>query len=243
MVNANGYTQHLPELFNALLDGYFSYTPTEEQLEQAKSWYAQMMDSADKGKAYDQAIMPIQMVSQVPYFQREERRALLPSITLKEVLEYRDNLKAKGRPELMVIGNLTADQSTAMARQIQKQLGADGNEWCRNKDVLVDRKQLAIFEKAGNSTDSALAAVFAPPNVDEYASSAASSLLGQIVQPWFYNQLRTEEQLGYAVFAFSMNVGRQWGWASCCKAAISSRLTSGSVSRPSSPRRKPNCGR
>ncbi|MBA7845480.1 pitrilysin [Klebsiella sp. RHBSTW-00484] len=211
MVNANGYTQHLPELFNALLDGYFSYTPTEEQLEQAKSWYAQMMDSADKGKAYDQAIMPVQMISQVPYFQREERRALLPSITLKEVLEYRDNLKAKGRPELLVIGNLTADQSTAMARQIQKQLGADGNEWCRNKDVLVNSKQLAIFEKAGNSTDSALAAVFAPPNVDEYTSSAASSLLGQIVQPWFYNQLRTEEQLGYAVFAFSMNVGRQWG--------------------------------
>lgn len=77
--------------------------------------------------------MPVQMISQVPYFQREERRALLPSITLKEVLEYRDNLKAKGRPELLVIGNLTADQSTAMARQIQKQLGADGNEWCRIK--------------------------------------------------------------------------------------------------------------
>ncbi|WP_142502568.1 pitrilysin [Klebsiella sp. 2680] len=211
MVNANGYTQHLPQLFSALLDGYFSYTPTEEQLKQAKSWYAQMMDSADKGKAYDQAIVPIQMVSQVPYFQREERRALLPSITLQEVLEYRENLKTKGRPEFLVIGNLTADQSIAMARQIQKQLGADGNEWCRNKNVRVDRKQLAIFEKTGNSTDSALAAVFAPPDVDEYTSSAASSLLGQIVQPWFYNQLRTEEQLGYAVFAFPMNVGRQWG--------------------------------
>ncbi|STW13462.1 protease III [Klebsiella pneumoniae subsp. rhinoscleromatis] len=78
MVNANGYTQHLPALFSDLLQGYFSYTPTEEQLEQAKSWYAQMMDSAEKGKAYDQAIMPIQMVSQVPYFQREVRRALLP---------------------------------------------------------------------------------------------------------------------------------------------------------------------
>lgn len=63
MVNANGYTQHLPALFSDLLQGYFSSTPTEEQLEQAKSWYAQMMDSAEKGKAYDQAIMPIQMVS------------------------------------------------------------------------------------------------------------------------------------------------------------------------------------
>ncbi|HBW0037927.1 TPA: pitrilysin [Klebsiella aerogenes] len=211
MVNANGYTQRLPQLFTALLDGYFSYTPTEEQLEQAKSWYAQMMDSADKGKAYDQAIMPIQMLSQVPYFERKTRRALLPSITLKEVINYRDNLKARGRPELLVIGNMSARQSTDLARQIQKQLGADGNEWCRNKDVLIDSKQLAMFEKAGSSTDSALAAVFAPPNVDEYSSMAASSLLGQIIQPWFYNQLRTEEQLGYAVFAFSMNVGRQWG--------------------------------
>ena len=34
MVNANGYTQHLPALFSDLLQGYFSYTPTEEQLEQ-----------------------------------------------------------------------------------------------------------------------------------------------------------------------------------------------------------------
>lgn len=127
MVNANGYTQHLPALFSDLLQGYFSYTPTEEQLEQAKSWYAQMMDSAEKGKAYDQAIMPIQMVSQVPYFQREVRRALLPSITLKEVLDYRANLKTRGRPELMVIGNMTADAATTLARQIQQQLGADGN--------------------------------------------------------------------------------------------------------------------
>lgn len=191
MVNANGYTQHLPALFSDLLQGYFSYTPTEEQLEQAKSWYAQMMDSAEKGKAYDQAIMPIQMVSQVPYFQREVRRALLPSITLKEVLNYRANLKTRGRPELMVIGNMTADAATTLARQIQQQLGADGNEWCRNKDVVVNRQQLAIFNKAGNSTDSALAAVFAPPNVDEFSSTAASTLLGQIIQPWFYNQLRT----------------------------------------------------
>ena len=211
MLNANGYTQRLPQLFDALLQGYFSYTPTEEQLEQAKSWYLQMMDSADKGKAYEQAIMPVQMLSQVPYFQREDRKALLPSITLKEVIDYRDRLKTGARPEFMVIGNLSAEQSTTLARNVQTQLGANGSEWCRNKDVLVDKQQNVIFEKAGASTDSALAAVFAPPNVDEFSSSAASAMLAQIVQPWFYTQLRTEEQLGYAVFAFSMNVGRQWG--------------------------------
>lgn len=107
MVNANGYTQRLPQLFQALLEGYFSYTATEDQLEQAKSWYNQMMDSAEKGKAFEQAIMPAQMLSQVPYFSRDERRKILPSITLKEVLAYRDALKSGARPEFMVIGNMT----------------------------------------------------------------------------------------------------------------------------------------
>ena len=211
MLNANGYTQRLPQLFQALLEGYFSYTPTEEQLEQAKSWYAQMMDSAEKGKAYDMALMPAQMLSQVPYFQREDRRALLPSITLKDVLAYRDALKTNTRPEFLIVGNMSEDQAKTLAQNVRTQLGSKGDEWCRNQDVLVEKKQNVIFEKAGNSTDSALAAVFVPTGYDEFASSAQSAVLGQIIQPWFYNQLRTEEQLGYAVFAFSMNVGRQWG--------------------------------
>ncbi|WP_285130100.1 pitrilysin [Leclercia adecarboxylata] len=211
MLNANGYIQRLPQLFKALLEGYFSYTATEDQLAQAKSWYAQMMDSAEKGKAFDQAIMPVQMLSQVPYFQREERRALLPSITLDEVMAYRAALKTNARPEFLVVGNMSEDQAKTLAQDVRTQLGAKGTEWCRNQDVLVDKQQNVIFEKPGSSTDSALAAVFVPTGYDEYASSAYSAMLGQIVQPWFYTQLRTEEQLGYAVFAFSMNVGRQWG--------------------------------
>ncbi|RJT27459.1 pitrilysin [Buttiauxella izardii] len=211
MVNANGYTQRLPQLFEALLKGYFSYTPTQEQLDQAKSWYAQMMDSADKGKAYDQAIMPVQMVSQVPYFQRETRRALLPALTLKDVLDYREVLKTNAKPEFLVLGNMSPEQATDLAHGVQSLLGTKGNEWCRNKDVLVDKQHLAMFEKTGSSTDSALAAVYVPKGFDETVSTAYSSMLGQIIQPWFYNQLRTQEQLGYAVFAFPMSVGRQWG--------------------------------
>ena len=155
--------------------------------------------------------MPVQMLSQIPYFQREERRALLPSITLEEVMAYRAALKTNARPEFLVVGNMSDDQAKTLAQDVRTQLGANGTEWCRNQDVLVEKQQNVIFEKTGSSTDSALAAVFVPTGYDEYASSAYSAVLGQIVQPWFYNQLRTEEQLGYAVFAFSMNVGRQWG--------------------------------
>lgn len=211
MINANGYTQRLPQLFEALLKGYFSYTPTQEQLDQAKSWYAQMMDSAEKGKAFEQAISPVQMVSQVPYFERSTRRALLPELTLKDVLDYRARLKTNSRPEFMVIGNMSPDQTKRLAENVKAQLAPKGGEWCRNDDVLINKQHLAMFEKAGSSTDSALAAVYVPKGYNEATSTAYGSMLGQIIQPWFYNQLRTQEQLGYAVFAFPMSIGRQWG--------------------------------
>ncbi|MDK1253662.1 pitrilysin [Cronobacter dublinensis] len=211
MISANGYTQHLRKLFLTLLDGYFSYEPTQEQLAQAKSWYRQMLDSAEKGKAYDQAIMPVQMVSQVPYFQREARRALLPDITLEEILAYRDRLKTHARAEFLVVGNMSPEQVKNFAQDAKRHLGLEGKSWTRTKDVSVEKTQQAIFNKAGSSTDSALAALFVPVGYNEATSTACSVMLGQIISPWFYNQLRTQEQLGYAVFAFPMPVGRQWG--------------------------------
>ncbi len=85
-----------------MLEGYFSYDATEEQLAQAKSRVYADDGFCGEGKAYEQAIMPVQMISQVPYFSRDERRALLPSITLKEVMAYR-NAKTGARPEFLVI--------------------------------------------------------------------------------------------------------------------------------------------
>ncbi|WP_188317804.1 insulinase family protein, partial [Salmonella enterica] len=119
--------------------------------------------------------------------------------------------KTGARPESLVIGNMSEAQAASRAQEVQKQLAANGSAWCRNKDVVVEKKQSLIFEKAGSSTDSALAAVVVPFGFDEYVSRAYNAMLGQIVQPLFYNQLRTEGQLGYAVFALPMSVGRQWG--------------------------------
>lgn len=82
-----------------------------------------MMDSAEKGKAFEQAIMPAQMLSQVPYFSRDERRKILPSITLKEVLAYRDALKSGARPEFMVIGNMTEARGNNAGTRCAKTVG------------------------------------------------------------------------------------------------------------------------
>lgn len=209
--SASGFTQRLPTLLKKLIEGYATFQPTPQQLEQAKSWYLDQLDAADKGKAFELAIQPMQMLSQLPYTQRETRRALVKAIALDEVVAYRDNLIHHATPELLAVGNLSAESVTQLGRELKQQMQTQGTQRWRSNYVSFAKPVKANLQKAGSSTDSALAALYVPLGYDEYQGMANSSMLSQIVQPWFYNQLRTEEQLGYAVFAFQMPIGRQWG--------------------------------
>ncbi|RPE03460.1 pitrilysin [Candidatus Pantoea deserta] len=209
--SASGFTQRLPTLLKKLVEGYASFQPDAQQLEQAKSWYLDQLDAADKGKAFELAIQPMQMLSQLPYTQRETRRALVKEIRLDEVIAYRDNLIHHATPEMLAVGNLSAGSVAQLGRELKQQMQPQGTRLWRNSYVSFATPLKVNLQKAGSSSDSALAALYVPLGYSEYQSMANSSLLSQIVQPWFYNQLRTEEQLGYAVFAFQMPIGRQWG--------------------------------
>ncbi|QUT16385.1 pitrilysin [Rahnella inusitata] len=208
---ASGFTECLPDLLAALVDSYPDFKPTQQQLDQAKSWYRERLASADKGKAFELALQPVQLLSRVPYTERSEREKLVAGITLDDVNAYREQLIHHAAVEIMVVGNMTGDQVKAMSQQIMQKLGAHGTDWWRGTQAVVTEPQKANIQRVGSSSDSALAAVYVPTGYDEVQSMGYSALLGQIIQPWFYSQLRTQEQLGYAVFAFPIPVGKQWG--------------------------------
>ncbi|UMY57722.1 hypothetical protein MJ699_24690 [Klebsiella pneumoniae] len=97
MVNANGYTQHLPALFSDLLQGILQL-----YADRGAAGAGQILVCADDGfrrerqslRSGDNADPDGLAGAVLPA--REVRRALLPSITLKEVLDYRANLKTRG---------------------------------------------------------------------------------------------------------------------------------------------------
>lgn len=210
--SADGFTQRMPQLFNTLIEQYRDFAPTADELEQAKSWYREMLEAADKGRAYELAVQPIRSVSSiVPYFERDERMNQLAEITLTDINGYRNRLLKNATPEIISIGNLSAEQVKQMALAIKQRLGCDGSQWWHGESVSVEQIVKANLMRPGSSTDSALATFYVPFGYAEIAGMARSKLLAQIIHPWFYNQLRTEEQLGYALFAIPMPLGNQWG--------------------------------
>ncbi|HEF8783305.1 TPA: pitrilysin [Providencia alcalifaciens] len=210
-LNASGYTQHLSELFLSMIKQYLSFEPTERELAQAKSWYKEQIEVANNAKAYELAMQPLQRLNSVPYFEQEQRLAALETITLKDITDYRDSVVEGAALQALVVGNLTQQQSIQTILDASKLLKSKGKNWWRGDIVVVDKTYLANFHKQGNSSDNALAELFIPTGYDRIDGAVLSGILSKIVQPWFYDQLRTNEQLGYAVFAFKVGLGDQWG--------------------------------
>ncbi|MEQ5184909.1 pitrilysin [Providencia rettgeri] len=210
-LNASGYTQHLSELFLSMTKEYLSFEPTERELVQAKSWYKEQIEVANNAKAYELAMQPLQRLNSVPYFEQEQRLAALDTITLKDITDYRNSVVEGAALQALVVGNITQQQSVQTIQDVSKLLKSKGKNWWSGDIVVVNKTYLADFHKQGNSSDNALAELFIPDGYDRIDGAVLSGILSKIVQPWFYDQLRTNEQLGYAVFAFKVGLGDQWG--------------------------------
>ncbi|WP_434526969.1 pitrilysin [Photorhabdus asymbiotica] len=210
-LGVSGYTQNLPELLTSLINDYMAFIPTENQLEQAKSWYREQIAVSNNAKAYDMAMQPLKRLSVVPYTEQSVRLKELESITVQDIVEYRHELIKNSALQMMIIGNLTEQQSKIIAESAHNQLANQGSHWWGGDKVVIDKNHRVNFQRVGSSTDGALAEIYIPTGYNRIESYAYSSLLSNMLNPWFYEQLRTTEQLGYAVFAFNTSVGEQWG--------------------------------
>ncbi|WP_225639680.1 pitrilysin [Candidatus Profftia sp. (ex Adelges kitamiensis)] len=210
-INVSGFTQYLPKLLSKLIKCYINFDLTTEHLEQAKSWYRGQLDAYKKVKAFEQAIQPIQAISIVPYVEHSKRRAFLEKVTLSDIKKYRNQLITESKIEVLVLGNITISQVKDITYNLCKYIKCHGKSWWHGKDIMLHNKQLANIQRKGSSTDSALGAVYVPIGYNEIQGMAHSNVLNQIIQPWFYEQLRTKEQLGYAVFSYPALIGHQWG--------------------------------
>lgn len=209
MINLSGFSQYLPELLMAILTEYRTFTVDDVQLQQAKSWYQQQLDMADKVTAYELALQPIEAISNLNYTARNTRRELVDSITLNELINYRDQLFKQMSVSLLATGNITASQVKALAQKVKSLIGTTQTTLLPIKTVKVNKAESIAFIQQSHSSDFALAAVYLPLNEDEVHFRAAGLTLSNIIGTWFFDQLRSKEQLGYLVTSFITKIGDQ----------------------------------
>ncbi|MGJ0628431.1 pitrilysin [Xenorhabdus bovienii] len=210
-IGVSGYTQHLPELLTSAISQYIAFTPTQEELNQAKSRYRDQVEAVNNGKAYEMATHPVSRLSRVPYFEQADRLKVLDTITIDDIVKYRQRMIQHSALQAGIFGNLTEKQSIDIVKSAHKQLANQGTTWWSGDHIVVDRDYAVNFKGTASSTDNALSEVYIPTGYDRINGYIYSNLLGRILSPWFFEQLRTSEQLGYVASAFNTSVGEQSG--------------------------------
>jgi protease III len=211
MITASGFNQHLSEMVLAILDSYRQVNIDEQSLALAKSWYLQQLDAAEHAKSYLLAINPVKALSVMPrYFERGEKRKIIDNISIDDILSYRDHLLTSSVPYMLSVGNLSNDQSLDLYHAIQKTLVRSA-EFTQIEDIKIKNALTARLTQQAKTTDNALMMSYIPANYDQITGRTLSYLLSKIISPWFYDQLRTNEQLGYAVFSQPVTVGESSG--------------------------------
>lgn len=213
MLQATGFSQHLSSMLLTLLEHYKTLDINADNLALAKADYLQKLNRSDQEKSFMLAIEPFNALSFPYYFTKDERKKVIDSISTDDVSVYLSQLIKQSSPYLMTLGNITEQQSQVLYQQIKQKIGDDGNEFHPVANIKIHDVGSALLTQTAKSSDNALFMSYIPPLTNRIKDRIQSDLLTKIVSPLFYDQLRTNEQLGYAVFTLPAKIGENTGIA------------------------------
>lgn len=211
IIEAHGFRQHLPQLLLQLIKAYQHVAFGETQLAQVKQRLIQQWDSCLKQAPNEQANRAVNELNWIQFGSLDQRRALLAEIGLKEVLTYRDRLLNQATLDILAIGDLSTVQLRELAHSVQQQLAIRKQPHSANPVIVIDRPTHALFNQSVTVAGHALTALYVPSGYDSLSGQANAYLLNNLLETWFFDQLRTQEQLGYVVSVDTHRVGKQTG--------------------------------
>ena len=135
----------------------------------------------------------------------EEQLAVLRSITLEEVLAAPEWIYGESKVQMLASGNVTEAQARAFADRIVSTLGIDGTD----REIPFGARIVRVAERTDahdvfvtelEHHDTAVLRYYQGRD-NSQRERIVLSFLGQMIQQGYYDELRTEQQLGYVVQA------------------------------------------
>ncbi|GAX76258.1 hypothetical protein CEUSTIGMA_g3702.t1 [Chlamydomonas eustigma] len=206
-IKVEGFSHKLPVLvtriFTCLASGQFeeaAFNREKEALErQLRNTNMQVMSHAN----YNRVLALRSKANHVSAILKETEL-----LTLNDIVVLQSELMKTCHVEALAHGNLTSEQAVQLCKSACMSLGpgCSASPSIRIRDQCVSLPygvEVAFREDAKNSEEenAGIEVYLQCCSGDKYADRAAVDLLDQILSEPAYNQLRTQEQLGYTVYS------------------------------------------
>lgn len=201
LISLSGYQDKQSVLLEDILREINEFKPEPEAFEQEK---ALLIRSLNNKKFHVPYRLAMDALGQVTYPAYPEDRVMLKAaekVTFKDLMQYSRRFFNNIHVEMLVYGNHSLKESEALSALVEKALLNDQNRAGRfDVPFHLLGKTNRVLNLDIRHGDSAFISYYQRPGTGN-RERAQFALLGRLLATPFYNSLRTEQQLGYVVFA------------------------------------------
>lgn len=207
-VRVGGYQDKQRKLLSMVLDSLLNTELAADRFEALKTQLIKDWRNAAKERPFSQAFSALSDTLRSGRWPREQLILALEPVTLDELDRWRtaklSNVAVRG----MIHGNVAAADAQALRTLLEDKLPVADIDFTNAsvKDVSTALR----LELDVDHNDAAMVLHVQDPD-ESFLSRARSSLAAQLLQPAYFLQLRTEQQLGYVVSVTNRPVAKRGG--------------------------------
>lgn len=199
-LSLGGFDDRLEVLLDMVLETMIELEPRSERFEHFRRELARELRNELQQRPYERTMAELRRLLEVPEYSIETLMAVAEAVTPADLERWRAaTFDAPGVIALMH-GNLTAERAAALAERIGTALDAGDPDAGPELRLLRLDDRPAQRQVMVEHDDSAYTR-YVQGRDQSWEERARFGLLGHIISTPYFNQLRTEQQLGYAVFA------------------------------------------
>lgn len=213
IIGLSGYTQNLAKLLKDKLKNFSQFKLKQDVLSQAKQHYLEALDKQEKENALRQANSVISNFKAYPYFEVDKERKMIEAIQLDDIEQARQRVLTQATGiNVLSLGNFTDEQVKEIVNIVEQTIKYNHSEIDRGKYIDINQSQRKLnYIKQIPHEDNALTIAYFPNNYQEIDGISRASLLQSIISRWYFDDLRTDKQLGYVVYATTNSIGKTSG--------------------------------
>ncbi|WP_036232765.1 insulinase family protein [Marinobacterium litorale] len=202
----SGYSERQSRLLDTLITAMTEPPHSEARFQRMKQELAEELANSAKEKPYNQTFDGLYNAL-LPQWTQQEKLAALASIDLDALQTHIQRVRKDGYLRVLAHGNLRQEQAQEMAQAAARGLLLrDGKSTPPQLPVVQLPPGERLYKTLDIEHDDASLNLYMQGENTRITTRAEVALLAEIISTPFYNRLRTEQQLGYVVFASSMPI-------------------------------------
>ncbi|MGB5443892.1 MAG: insulinase family protein [Psychromonas sp.] len=206
LITTSGYNDKQAKLLLSVLTQIKEAKFTEQSLLLAKEELQRQLNNKSKMQPMDFAFDSFRQLARLPSWSDAALLAEIDSISLSDINKFVEKTFNKSSLRLLALGNLSREAVLDLDSSLAKMVNIQKQPFYMIKRLQADLKQGPLnYRVTSMMEDDALASIYLSDLKGDRAFASAE-LLNNFLQPAFYDQIRTQEQLTYSPFTASFPV-------------------------------------